>query len=74
MEKDIFLCHTGADKDWVEELAKRLEEESIENRKISVWFDKWDIDGGENLLDKIEEGLKSIPAGWGGAIPRNDSR
>ena len=57
--KDIFLCHTGADKDWVEELAKRLEEESIENRNITVWFDKWDIEGGANLLDKIEQGLKT---------------
>jgi RNA-directed DNA polymerase len=57
--KDIFLCHTGADKDWVEELAKRLEDEPVADRKIGVWFDKWDIDGGENLLDKIEAGLKS---------------
>lgn len=59
MLKDIFLCHTGADKDWVEALAKRLEEETIDNRQIAVWFDKWDINGGENILDKIEEGLKS---------------
>ncbi|MCC7180961.1 MAG: toll/interleukin-1 receptor domain-containing protein, partial [Acidobacteria bacterium] len=59
MAKDVFLCHTGADKDWVEALAKRLEEETVDNRQIAVWFDKWDIDGGENILDKIEEGLKS---------------
>ena len=57
--RDIFLCHTGSDKDWVEELAKRLEAETVENRPISVWFDKWDIDGGENILQKIEEGLKN---------------
>jgi hypothetical protein len=56
--KDIFLCHTGADKEWVEGLAKRLESESIEGRSVSVWFDKWDIDGGGNILSKIEEGLK----------------
>jgi hypothetical protein len=56
--KDIFLCHTGADKEWVEGLAARLEAESIGDRKISVWFDKWDIEGGGNILSKIEEGLK----------------
>jgi hypothetical protein len=56
--KDIFLCHTGADKDWVENLAERLEGQAIGERKISVWFDKWDIDGGANILSRIESGLK----------------
>jgi hypothetical protein len=56
--KDIFLCHTGADKEWVEKLAERLEAESMGDRKLSVWFDKWDIEGGANILSRIEEGLK----------------
>lgn len=56
--KDIFLCHTGADKEWVEKLAERLEAEPIGDRKLSVWFDKWDIEGGANILSRIEEGLK----------------
>jgi hypothetical protein len=56
--KDIFLCHTGADKEWVERLAERLETETVGARAISVWFDKWDIEGGENILSKIEAGLK----------------
>lgn len=56
--KDLFLCHTGADKEWVEKLAVRLEAESIGGRKVEVWFDKWDVDGGENILSKIELGLK----------------
>jgi hypothetical protein len=57
--KDLFLCHTGADKAWVRELAKRLEAERIGGRAIDVFFDEWDIDGGENILAKIEEGLRA---------------
>ena len=57
--KDLFLCHTGADKPWVEQLATRLEQEKIKGRPIDVWFDQWDIDGGENILAKIEEGLRA---------------
>jgi hypothetical protein len=57
--EDIFLCHTGADKDWVEELATRLEaEKGPVGQPISVWFDKWDIEPGDNVLSKIEHGLK----------------
>jgi hypothetical protein len=52
--KDVFLSHTGADKEWVERLADRLEHETVK-----VWFDKWDIDYGENVLSKIDEGLKT---------------
>jgi hypothetical protein len=59
MQRDIFLCHTGADKAWVEELATRLERETIDGRQVVVFFDKWDIDGGENLLTKIEQGLQT---------------
>ena len=56
--KDVFLCHTGSDKPWVENLGARLEEERIDGRPISVFLDKWDIDFGENILQRIEEGLE----------------
>lgn len=56
--KDIFLCHTGADKDWVRLLGTRLEEHRIGNRQIEVFFDEWDIDYGENIIAKIDVGLK----------------
>jgi hypothetical protein len=56
-EYDVFLCHTGADKVWVEHFGARLEAESIDamrsGRKIRVFFDKWDIEGGENVLKKL---------------------
>jgi hypothetical protein len=56
--KDLFLCHTGADKPFVRALAERLERELVGRRSISVFLDEWDIDYGENLLRRIEEGLK----------------
>ena len=40
--KDIFLCHTGADKPWVERLAERIEAEPYQNRFLGVVFDKWE--------------------------------
>lgn len=56
--KDIFLCHTGADKDWVRNLGSRLEEHRIGHRPLEVFFDEWDIDYGENIIAKIDAGLK----------------
>lgn len=56
--KDIFLCHTGADKDWVRVLGGRLEDRQINNRAIEVFFDEWDVDFGENIIAKIDAGLK----------------
>jgi|GEM_PF-1071719 len=55
---DVFLCHTGADKPWVEAFAAKLEAEAIHGRNLTVFFDKWDIDYGENILSRIEDGLK----------------
>lgn len=57
--RDIFLCHTGADKPWVEALATKLERETVGGRPLRVFFDKWDIDHGENILSRIEEALKT---------------
>jgi hypothetical protein len=56
--EDLFLCHTGADKDWVRELGVRLEQERINGRSIEVFFDEWDIDYGENVIAKIDQGLR----------------
>lgn len=54
---DVFLCHTGANKDWVRDLAERLEDEAVEDRPLRVFFDEWDIAPGENILSRIEDGL-----------------
>lgn len=57
--KDVFICHAGADKAWVRDLCTRLEAERIGNRLIEVFFDEWDVDHGENIVSKIDEGLKT---------------
>jgi TIR domain len=60
-EHDIFLSHTGSDKDWVRTLGDRLEQEGIEDRldsrRIKVFFDEWDVDYGENIVNRLNEGL-----------------
>lgn len=58
---DLFLCHNGADKEWVEKLAEQVESETFDGtpdgRRLRVWFDKWDIDKGENVIVRINDGL-----------------
>lgn len=60
---DVFLCHNGADKNWVRELGTRLEAESIdgspEGRQIRVFFDEWDIEKGENIVARLSHELAS---------------
>ena len=40
-------------------LAIRLENEEHEGRRLRVFFDEWDIAPGENILTRIEEGLRN---------------
>lgn len=55
---DLFLCHTGVDKEWTEQLGIRLEQNQIAGRPIKVFLDKWDIDYGANIIAEIDKGLK----------------
>ena len=59
---DIFLCHNGADKAWVEALAEQIESETDDGsdtgRRLRVFYDKWDIDLGQNVVLRINEGLE----------------
>jgi len=55
--KDIFLCHTGIDKPWVERLAGRIEAEPYNNRLLGVVLDKWDFPKGSNIVVNIEKGV-----------------
>ena len=59
-EKDIFLCHNGADKPWVEELAERIEREPYRNRNLAVVLDKWDFVKGGNIVLEMERFLDSV--------------
>lgn len=39
-------------------LGTRLEQERIGGRPIEVFFDEWDIDYGQSIISKIDQGLK----------------
>jgi len=56
-EKDLFLCHSGVDKDWVEALGEDIEAEEWNGRHLSVFLDKWDIEGGGNIMLHLNEAL-----------------
>ncbi|HWY27816.1 MAG TPA: toll/interleukin-1 receptor domain-containing protein [Candidatus Sulfotelmatobacter sp.] len=56
-EWDLFLCHTAVDKEWVRELAARLENETSQQRKIRVFFDEWEIQPGTNVVVNLENGV-----------------
>ena len=50
---DVFLSHSGADKDVVREIANRLKSDGVR-----VWFDEWEIRPGDSIRAKIEDGLE----------------
>lgn len=58
---DVFLCHNGADKDWVRKLAEQIESETFDGstngRTLRVFFDEWDIDIGQNILLRLNKAL-----------------
>lgn len=67
----LFLSHSTRDKDAVLRLADELRQ-----RNISVWLDEWEIEVGESIPEKIQNGLKdaryvgvwltehSVKSGW----------
>ena len=60
--KDIFLSYNKADKKWVHDLAAQIESETLDgtpaSRKLCVFLDEWDMDAGENMVNKMNAGLK----------------
>ena len=68
---DVFLSHSHTDAEWVEELAKRLEDRG----KLQVWLDVWELVPGESFIQGMAHGLnkakscavcisKQTPKGW----------
>jgi glycogen(starch) synthase len=49
---DVFLSHSNNDKSVV-----RLIAEGLRSRGLRVWFDEWEIQPGEHIPTRIEEGL-----------------
>ncbi|MCA9681300.1 MAG: toll/interleukin-1 receptor domain-containing protein, partial [Myxococcales bacterium] len=52
-EFDVFLAHASADKSEVEALAVRLRDE----HGLRVWFDRWCLLPGDDLLGGLTAGL-----------------
>lgn len=48
----IFLCHSSKDKSFVRRLASDLDLKSV-----PVWFDEWELQVGDSLIDKISSGI-----------------
>ena len=51
---DVFLSYANADAPAVRELAERLKADGLR-----VWFDEWEIQPGDSIPLKIEQGLES---------------
>ena len=53
VEWDVFICHASEDKELaVEPLANALRDGGLK-----VWYDRWELDIGDSLRRKIDEGL-----------------
>ena len=58
-EYDVFVSHAWEDKEsFVDEFVQELE-----NRKIKVWYDRQQIQWGDSMRKKIDEGLKKSKFG-----------
>jgi energy-coupling factor transporter ATP-binding protein EcfA2 len=55
---DVFLSHNSDDKNEVETLARRLEDEA----KLNPWLDKWNLVPGEPWQEALEQALDQSSA------------
>lgn len=57
-DKKVFISHSHKDRDFAERLSRELIDQGQD-----VWFDKWEIQPGDSIVDKIfEEGLSNASA------------
>ena len=52
-EKEIFISHSSKDKDEVEKLLP-----FINAMGLPIWFDKYNIDIGQSIVEKVQEGVE----------------
>lgn len=52
-DHDVFINHAHADKDFVAGLA-----ENLRSKDLKVWYDDFELQVGDCLMDKIQDGLK----------------
>ena len=53
-KSDVFLHYSSPDAEWIEALARRLEDE----RQLKVWLDKWSLVPGESPLSGRKRGFE----------------
>ncbi len=53
----MFISHSSKDKKEIEEVLPY-----INAINLPVWFDKYNIDVGESIVEKVEEGLQNSKA------------
>ena len=56
--KKVFCSHRSTDKNKVEDFARRLRAEGID-----AWLDKWEIMAGDDIVAKIDQGLRECDVG-----------
>jgi len=52
MKNKVFICHTSKDHDFVLKLAEKLKSDGI-----NVWIDDWEMNVGDSIVGKVNEGL-----------------
>ncbi|MFH1194966.1 MAG: TIR domain-containing protein [bacterium] len=50
---DVFISHASEDSEWCDALAERLR-----NDNVRVWYDRWELQPGDHLLEKLNEGIE----------------
>lgn len=53
----VFISYTHADKHFVDLLAVNLVD-----ARVSVWLDRWELNVGDSLIEKIQDGLQDASA------------
>lgn len=53
-KREVFLCHSSKDKQYVRKLALHLEAMGV-----VPWFDAWELSVGDSLFEKIGQGINS---------------
>ena len=53
----VFISHTSEDKKYADLIAERLRSAGHD-----VWYDSWKLRAGDNLINKINEGIKEADA------------